>query len=61
MLIAYFCYYLIITILKGYYNMNDTIKIVYKNYRDEQDTINVPLIKEEDTVVIMLMNNTKYS
>lgn len=27
--------------------MNDTIKIVYKNYRDEQDTINVPLIKEE--------------
>lgn len=41
--------------------MNDTIKIVYKNYRDEQNTINVPLIKEEDTVVIMLMNNTKYS
>lgn len=41
--------------------MNDTIKIVYKNYRDEQDTINVPLIKEEDTVVIMLTNNTSYS
>ncbi len=32
--------------------MNDTIKIVYKNYRDEQDTINVPLIKEEDTQLV---------
>lgn len=52
--------------------MNDTIKIVYKNYRDEQDTINVPLIKEEDTQLVfktqqddnnhtILFNNYYYS
>ena len=38
--------------MKGYYNMNDTIKIVYKNYRDKQNTMNVPLIKEEDTQLV---------
>ena len=32
--------------------MNDTIKIVYKNYFDDQDTMNVPLIKEENTQLV---------
>lgn len=52
--------------------MNDTIKIVYKNYRDKQNTMNVPLIKEEDTQLVfktqqddnnhtILFNNYYYS
>ena len=52
--------------------MNDTIKIVYKNYLDKQDTMNVPLIKEEDTQLVfktqqydnnqtILFNNYYYS
>lgn len=52
--------------------MNDTIKIVYKNYRDKQNTMNVPLIKEEDTQLVfktqqddnnhtILFNNCYYS
>ena len=51
--------------------MNDTIKIVYENYRDEQDSMNVPLIKEEDTQLVfktqqdnnhtILFNNYYYS
>lgn len=52
--------------------MNDTIKIVYKNYFDDQDTMNVPLIKEENTQLVfkekqndnnhtILFNNYYYS